>query len=249
MWRFYSPALIISFLPMYTIFQKIIYIVCSILALQAIFNPNFRSKLIVYRSDLSGKLWHRLKNVLVYGTSIALICYFGYQFFTDSWVEYNYPAYSFEPNYNSTKGKVIDCKFTADNDDPAFFVNPKIDCGEHNLDFKSFSPIEPFLKRFFSVQGLYKEYVQHKNQLSLQARGRGGLLLYESGADAEILNDLINKGLVNNIKVKETKTILYASIVDYIIMSFLLIVGWFFFWEAVIYRAIIYIVYGKAKRI
>ena len=238
MWTLYLPALIISFLPMYTILQKVVYITLSVLALQATLNSNFRNKLIVHRNDLTGKWWHRLKNILIYGTSIALIGYFCYDMYKSSWVEYDYPAYSFEPNYSSTKGKVINCSFMVKERN----MDPVIDCGDYNHDFSFLEASLAgddlrFLKRYFSAKiskkGSYQSYK----------------LLQRFQTDKEILKVLINTGALDNIKAKETKTILYAAILNFIIESFLLVVVWFFFWEAVVYRAIIYIIYGKTKSV
>lgn len=63
----------------------------------------------------------------------------------------------------------------------------------------------------------------------------------------EALNDLNDKGKLNNIKAKRITTIFYTTIIKDIGLAALFVLGWFIFFESILYRVLIYIIYGRDR--
>lgn len=180
----------------------------------------FFDVIIVRKDELRKKWWHRLANVLIYGSTILLGIVISYLFFTegaDGWRKYSYVAYSFEPNYESAKGKEMDCLFISSR-----YSKPFIRCG----DIKDSTD---FLTRDAASKG--KDFAKWK-------------LDHPDISDDSIMNGYIESGDLENIKVKRTTTIQHVTIFRDFGIAVLIILGWFIVWESIIYRALVYIIYG-----
>lgn len=175
--------------------------------------------LIPQRDNLEKKWWHRLFNVMVYtSTVIVAIFVLGLIFSGSSWREFSY-IYSFESNYSITSGKENACKFTKSG-----FFDPIINCG--NLVNET-----DFLNR-------YAEATRNGNMLmKLRAESKAYNNL--------MINELIDAGELNNVKIKSSYEIMYPKLFKNLSIGVLLIFAWFIFWESIMYRVVLYIIYGK----
>lgn len=185
---------------------------------------------IVQRPGLEHRWWHRLAKVLIYGTTgLVFVLIFFIIIFSTSYSSKTY-TYSFQPSYVSTRGEEYPCSFSSLN---IGFVNyPVVNC--KGIDTSS------------KLVNLLEQYQPNTNITDaiagLRACDHGGECL---STDAEVVSALANNNSLVGIKVKELTTIDYLRLSrDFI--SCLLIVGlWFIFLESIIYRAIVYVIYGK----
>lgn len=51
------------------------------------------------------------------------------------------------------------------------------------------------------------------------------------------------------IKAKMTTSIIYSILLQNLLYVILAVLGWFIFWESIVYRTILYIIYGKRKSV
>ncbi len=177
---------------------------------------------VVYREELPKKWWHRLVNVLIYGSTIIFATLILFISFSDSyWKKYSYTSYSFESNYSTAKGKEVDCYFYGYSR-----VAPSIDCGDlHNS--------TDFLNRY--IKAISDSWLITSMRTSM--------------TDDQLVNSMIRDGdIAKNIKVKRQTTILFRELFKGILITILIILGWLIFWESIIYRSLIYIICGRKTK-
>jgi len=239
-----------------------------------VYMKKFLNLLIVNRPELAGRWWHRMANVLIYGSTIVVlilgitvIC-----LSCSSWTILRYTSYSFEPNYSSASGKEVSCYFY-----PSFDFsgtesslstgNPIIDCGDISSSQELLEKIpvsedpkpeilplsyftQMYGNKIASTTGLDEEFHGSYVQaiLAQALRNTDGSIVTPN----EFVNQQINYGTshsdwINNIKVKERTFTLWNILVADIFHVLITTLIWFIFWESIIYRALIYIIYGKRK--
>ncbi len=179
--------------------------------------------LIPWRENLEKKWWHRLLSVIIYGSTICLaILLFISLFSSSSWKKTVF-TYSFEPNYNMSKGEESICKF-----------NPYDSSG--NIFANIFGPIRE-CNGINSSKDFLMKYDKYKfNDIN------------KDSADKTVY-DMEKSGKLNDIRVKRSTEIMYEKLFGKIGLAILLVFAWFIFWESIIYRIILYIIYGKNKTI
>ncbi len=182
-------------------------------------NTKIKKFLIPWREDLDKKWWHRLANIVIYGSTIFVVIFILSLILTgSSWKRINY-TYSFESNYNIISGEESVCKFTKSG-----FFDPIINCG-------NIANPTDFLNK-------YAEAIRNGNML---IELKAGSKIYNN----QLLDKLIDAGKFDNIKVKSSYEIIYSRLFRNFGIGVLLIFAWFVFWESIIYRVILYVVYGK----
>lgn len=224
--------------------------------------------LIVHRQGLADRWWHRLANVLIYGSTLIVVAFSGYLIFSSNghgWKTYAIAAYSFESNYASAKGREIDCYFSDD---------LSIECG-----YKLRVTPSDFLTRYFKAGGTLlnekvaglpprsmtvNEMIKDKDFLALSDNAKREVLNYidkdfarlSPQVQVEVINRLKSQKIIpdmyripdfKNIKVKLATTILYKEVIKNILFALLLAMGWFIFWQSIVYRAVLYIAYGRQE--
>ena len=185
----------------------------------------FFNLIIVSRPGLGRRWWHRLANVLICGSTIIILALLIFIFVNSdsSWKKYDYVAYSFESNYKTINGQEENCSFSAYD-----YLSPSIYCG----DIKNSTE---FLNKYTLARGTYEKLTLARS---------------DKVDDDRLMTALINEGDLKDVKTKKTTTILYDALLKYWLVSVLVIVGWFIFWESIIYRTLIYIILGsKANKI
>jgi len=204
--------------------------------------------LIPWRENLDKKWWHRLALVFIYGSTIFMAIFLAILLVSEGnhWVSESYTAYSFEKGYLMAKGKEIDCKFSATglSDLPVVSI---FRCGD-------LSSNSEFLDKYSRARGTYEKLEEVRKQTDDTFVGnrileRVGRIQRANATDNEILVQLIQGGELDNIKVKRVYSVDYASLLGNWGIYVLLVLGWFIFWESIIYRVILYIIYGKSKTI
>jgi len=241
-----------------------------------------KSIIIVERDILKNKWWHRLANVLIYGSAIILAIFLLLIIpFSDysTWQNYKY-TYSFEPNYNTADGTETNCDFY-DHE----YTAPGIYCGD-------ISNSTDFLIRYRKARSNYKSSIQNQPTTGFQpsdfqpintpsqpqaSKGKTYEELLREGAvpvkqppidfqplpnrpplssfildsklqaDDEIVNNGIKNGEFVNIKVKKATTVVYSALIWELFLVATLVLAWLIFWESIIYRTFVYIIYGSNK--
>ncbi len=67
--------------------------------------------LLVRRTEVENKWWHRLISVVIYGSTIlvAISAITLFVLKSEMWKKYSYTAFSFEDNYSTAQGKEVRC--------------------------------------------------------------------------------------------------------------------------------------------
>lgn len=215
---------IISFMFGKGLIQDIGSLLLVGVVIKVLSKPNLREMIFVKREDLSNKWWHRLKNVFIYGSTIFIAFICCSSLFSNSWVSNKYLTYSFEPNYASVKGKEVQCNFSADYIVSAF-------CGSNYV-----SDYQDILSRYYKAVNNFENYKQFVEDKPVS------FTVY-----SDLLKTLIKQGIFDNVTAKVKSYFNYAGFFKMLINQFLLLIGWFVFWESIVYRALMYIAYGTKK--
>ncbi len=237
--------------------------------------------IFVRREGLEQKWWHRLAQVLIWGSTIVIAVFTFLLFFVgNSFVHYSYSAYNFQPNFATAKGKIESCTFEKGGDPEVFnstktarvlynpnsptngfnpiqfgatpvftndgdFYSPEIICGDVN--FQAYDSNEnnyPSIKEFLYSYAQYNENSQ-EHELLFNSSGQDEMLI---PVDLNIvMNGGIDRGDFSNIQTKRVTHFLLRKFIVSILEFVGIILGWFILWESIIYRTIIYIIYGKSK--
>lgn len=185
---------------------------------------NIISLILVKREGLNKKWWHRLSNVLVFGSTIILTILLVLAVSTSSaWKKFSF-NYSFEPSYLNAPGQEQDCIFVG-HEYP--YSSPLISCGD-------ITSSSDFLSHYTAAKGTTEAVAKLKNDDSL--------------TDDQIVNAAINTGKLDDIKFKKDYSIKFEILFSEIAFSLLVLISWFIFWESIVYRALVYIVLGQHQR-
>lgn len=210
--------------------------------------------IFIRRQETKDKWWHRLALVLIYGSTIVGAIFLGILLVTeesDNWAKYSYTAYSFEEGYLTAKGKEIDCKFpvTSLGNLPLIFFH----CGD-------LSTGSEFLEKYFRARGTYDRLVELRKgpenlvKLDLTALKRNYVPVAErpgyegTKSDIEIMVELIQSGEMDDVKVKRIMSFEYATFLGNWSLYLLLVFGWLIFWESIVYRTLLYVVFGRQNK-
>ncbi len=207
--------------------------------------------LVPGRKDLSGRWWHRLVNVLIYGTTILVLIVAGVILVSSSWswLNYSYPAFSFETAYETTSGKVVNCR-VRNIDIP---IEAEASCGGNKISTSDF--IARYNKvirdQFGSQLSTDCGFIRNADGLLAQAAIK---CMREKADLAPINTDYIEGHRGDWLKIysttaKENVSIVWGEFFKVFGLSLLMVVGWFIFWMSIIYRAVLYIVFGKQKKV
>ncbi len=215
--------------------------------------------ILVRRDGIEKKWWHRLANVLIFGSTILLfIGTFLYLWDSlDSFKNYSYTAYNFENGYTEAKGNEIECRFHLGDSPITSNVGdkPYVVCGE---DYST--DIGQFLKKYNDA--FRQKFSINDDYCDIKGRDLFGKLTNEAIKCFREKNDIspLSMGSSNdkqkqweefdfstNIKVKRESKINFGAISVFVGTLLLVTIGWFIVWEAIIYRALVYIIFGSKK--
>lgn len=203
-----------------------------------------------YKEDeFSSKWWHRFAKVFIYGSTVVIFIFSTFWFFT-SFSDWNNPdpkyIYSFEPKYKEIFGFTQPCTFLPANDES--FTSIK--CGNVGEKWKggNYGYLPDFLDRYsksieYKEEFLTREIV--KNNSFFNPLNSEGFAYGKLNIDYIKLNKKIEQKQFNNISAK--KIVLLGPLMRNVGIMFLVPILWFIFMKSVIYRSIIYIIFGNKK--
>jgi len=213
--------------------------------------------LFVRRTETEDKWWHRLFTVLLLGSGavifITAMC-LNIQSSNHSWISYK-PTFSLEQNYKTVGGKELPCSikmfaFEVTHTEP-LRNSDGIKCdGIIISDFDS--------RRFAKLY--HEEYDRLRTGFGLDKYNFTNCQSIKDVAcvDKEIsdmnsdpASQKFNEALKNIARIKVERNFDYGLMLNdfylWVIIPTLVFVFWIIFWSSVIYRSILYIIFGKKK--
>lgn len=226
--------------------------------------------LLASRPETENKWWHRLVSVIVFGSTILVSIFAMMLFVSNSEIykKHSYIAFSFEDSYSAAKGTEVDCTIEVKPFDAS--------CGGEKFDTSDLvKKYNSMIRDYLGVSTIdqicpistVKERSQPGSRLTIKdiscIRIRSDLVPISSGdfyieVDGQVIYDshltddqtryltgLWSKLLL--LKAKRTTEIIYPVFFQNMIYVILATLGWFIFWKLVVYRTLLYIVFGKRK--
>jgi len=236
-----------------------------------------KNLLFVRREETKNKWWHRLMLVCVYGgailmTSVVIGIVFEEIIDAKSYKIYSY-TYNFEQGYEFIEGEEITCGFLmrrcGDIEEVVKKYNDSVrsvlltdEIRDKCANVSSVEPISrgyvPLSKRYIPVGERNYVAAECKIILSDTEVIKPGLDLSAFGLSESIysseqknfLRDSYNK--FENLEAKQNlEEVLYSKIIGDVSLGLLVVIfsliAWIIFWESLVYRTILYIIYGKAE--
>jgi|CXWL01.1.fsa_nt_gi hypothetical protein len=203
--------------------------------------------LIVTRHGLSERWWHRLANVLIFGSTI-LVFLITLALPLDeyrSWSKKYLDVYNFEPEYNSHIGEVVKCNVRGKltKEDSSIYCN-----GEEVDKYPIIKKYNKIIRDIMGINGCYGFQPSPdctRLKLDTIPINPTESEKFES-LDREQLIQLAKKtSNFKNLEVKRASKYIHFEIFGYFIFAALLAFGWFVFWQSIIYRALVYVVLGS----
>lgn len=182
-----------------------------------------------FKKNYEGKWWHRLALVLTFGTT-GLIFILGVVVWFNTYgspisTYQELQGFSFETNYKDLHGKEVSCYYVNESD----YYSGGIFCrdGNHQVyDDKD------FLKKYFASNS--PKYEKIRSEI---------IQKYKDG-ELKSFNDILPLVLNDNTEVYAK----YKTIFNFFFYNLYLIpliaFGWYIFWTTLVYRAVLYIIFG-----
>lgn len=206
--------------------------------------------IFVRRQETKDKWWHRLALVLIYGSTIVGAIFLGILLVTeesDNWAKYSYTAYSFEEGYPTAKGKEIDCKFpvTSLGDLPLISI---FHCGDFSSDSEFLERYSRARDTYDRLQGLREEKAPSLSFSKRKLQYSELSSIQKNRIDDGIMVELIQSGEMGDVKVKRVMSFEYATFLGNWGLYLVGLLGWFVFWESIVYRTLLYVVFGRQNK-
>jgi hypothetical protein len=228
--------------------------------------------LLVRRSETENKWWHRLFSVLLFGSALVVLV-FAVLLNVDSsdhtWVTYKPVAFSLEQNYQTAKGKELPCKesldFSGDIDTRLLIKCDGVDISPaDSLRYEGLYKIaDTNLQIQFGVQKYFDNsyyncpipsvpkpigYKLTPSDISCIRDEMSRISADEATDPAYTQYQEALKNLAHIKVIRDTNFgLILADIGLWVIVPILAATLWVIFWSAIIYRSILYIIFGKKK--
>ncbi len=225
--------------------------------------------LFVKREETKDRWWDRLFYVLLGGTSILLLLLsifltFTLGSFNDPWVSYRPVAFSLEPNYKTASGKELSCiedyfAFNVADNEP-MADGEGIKCDGVVL---SESDSRRYVALYHAAdENLQKQYGLDKYYADTSACPPStaklsdcvfnAIMKSSNDKQADPSYSKYQDNLKNLARIKVTQEINFGVILrdlaSWTLIPILLVLLWVLFWSSVVYRATLYVIYGKKAK-
>jgi hypothetical protein len=218
--------------------------------------------LLVRRPETENKWWDRLFSILLYGSAIIVAILAFFIVFSESnytWISHPV-TFSLEQDYQSVIGKEVVCKETVDTFSESNRLSFIIECPNADISYGDEQRYQNLYKT--ADKNLQKQYGLDKYDLSTCSAPTGsssssGLAPSEitcirtifANEEADPNYASYQNALAALLKAKVATDIHYGVIVSDILLWLLIIIitflVWVVFWNSMVYRAILYVIYGK----
>jgi hypothetical protein len=226
----------------------------------------FLSFLLVRRPETENKWWHRLFTVLLFGSAlVALVIsvFLTIDSYNHTWITHKPVAFSLESNYQDANGKELSCEqdifmFPTSSNEPAI-NGAGIKCDGVTLTRSDSKRYEALYEA--ERKDLEKQFGLDKYNLTNCPRSLPGERLspeqiscIRENLDAEQADPEYPKyqsALKDLLRIKVVKNINYEFMLTdiglWVAIPLLTVLLWIVFWSAIIYRSVLYIIFGKRK--
>lgn len=216
--------------------------------------------LLVNRLETHNKWWHRLFGVVLGGSSIIVLIFALSLVINDSklnWVTYDPTAFSLEQNYQQAVGKEFSCKH--DLDFYSYPIKTIIKCDGVELsssDAKHYGELYDSADKDLRMQyGLdkYSDSCGTANQQSPLSQEQISCIrtsISNEQADSSYSryeNDLQKLPLKLKVARNIHMGFIWGDIASWVIIPILSVLVWVIFWNSIIYRSILYVIFGNKK--
>ena len=184
--------------------------------------------IIFPRLEGSERAWHRLIKVLIILSTITIIIGGIFYLIDDNYFYTSYKTiYSFEEGYLKIDETEQRCNFHTDHDKRTTFLFCKLG-NTNRIPSISFDETSSFIKRFLGEE---KNYGEESYKILYE-------MIYVEGTISPE-KDIYKKG---------HRTFDYLSFI-FILLVILVVLPslWFIFWNSIVYRIILYIIYGSNR--
>ena len=225
---------------------------------------------MVKKLETENKWWHRLFVVFLFGSGIIvfiLSIFLTVDSNNHNWITYNPAVFSFEQNYNEAGGKEIFCTKglfsctgidlskqdesrywtlyqTAVTNLQKQFGMDKYDvnnCPHTSSETPMFLAFDRISGKTTSTQIASTQLVNCVNKVMNDMESNPAYSAYQTSV----------KNLDNSPSFKITKNIQYGAIigdvVSWVIIPIIVVLIWILFWSSIVYRSVLYIVFGNKK--
>ena len=225
--------------------------------------------LFVNRQETENKWWHRLFMVFLFGSGILISISSIFLFYNNNhnWITYNPAVFSFELNYDKAQGEEVHCSQNlfscgstnlSKEDEDRYWASHQISVtnlqkqyGMDKYDVNS-CPHDSSQNLFFIVADRISKKTIPTRVFPTQLVNCVNKVMSDMESDkaySEYQTSL--KNLDVNTSFKITKNINYSTIISniasWIFTPIITILIWILFWSSIIYRSLLYIIFGKKK--
>jgi hypothetical protein len=219
--------------------------------------------LLVRRTETENKWWHRLFSVLLFGSALVVLV-FAVLLNVDSsdhtWVTYKPVAFSLEQNYQQANGKELPCNWSFDTTRAANEpIKSVIECKDVEIpltDARTYGALYDTARKNLETQyGLDKYSTANcpksTGETKLSPEQISCIRKVFADEEADPAYPQYQEALKNLAHIKVMRDtnfgLMLTDIGLWVVVPILAAILWIIFWSAVVYRSILYIIFGKKK--
>lgn len=219
--------------------------------------------LLVRRPETENKWWHRLFTVLLFGSGI-LVAVFAISLVVDSynhtWVTHRPVAFSLEPNYQQAKGEEFPCNWSFDTTRAANEpIKSIIECKGVEIpltDARTYGALYDTARKNLEIQYGLDKYTtatcpKSTGETKFSPEQISCIRKVFADEEADPAYPEYQNSINNLAHIKVVRDINYGYILSdialWLFIPILVLVLWIVFWSSVIYRSVLYIIFGKKK--
>jgi len=223
--------------------------------------------LLVKRPETENKWWHRLFTVILFGSAIVLfisIILLTADIYKHAWFTHRITAFSLESNYQQAEGQEFPCNWSIDttraDNEP---IKSVIKCKGVEIpltDARTYGALYDTAGENLRMQYGLDKYNGACSNLPQNPSGKG--LSKEEITCLNEMQDVMQTDPTYNeyqnasenlakikIKVSENTNLvtIFSDIFVWLTIPILVIITWIIFWSAIVYRTLLYVIFGKKK--
>ena len=223
--------------------------------------------ILVERSEAKNKWWHRLFTVFLIGSGIiVLILSFIFAInndddFSTSWIINRPLVFSLESNYQQINGKELPCNSTIDFSSGSTYLSSIIECKGVDIPLSTAKRYQELYD--IADKNLEKQFGLDKYNgvcSNLTHNPSGGLSQEEISCLKKHVNDRESdpayskyQNALKDIAKIKVETIynfngIFNLIILWLIIPAIVLTLWVVFWSHIVYRSILYIIFGKKDK-
>lgn len=218
--------------------------------------------LLVRRPETENKWWHRLFTVLLFGSGILVsvsAIFLSVDSYNHTWITHHPVAFSLEPNYQQASGKEFPCDWSFDTTRAANEpIKSIIECKGVDIpltDARTYGTLYDTAEKNLETQYGLDKYTadcpKSNGESKLSPEQISCIRNVFTDEQADPAYPKYQDSLKDLARIKVAQDINFGYILSdialWLFISILVLALWIVFWSSVIYRSVLYIVFGKKK--